>query len=407
MTAHTRQRLRLGLPLTATLAALILVSCTDEPPTEPTSTVEEAATLSASATAAPLSFYQMSGGDIHTCGVTADNRLYCWGNNNRGQLGDGTTIERHTPVPVAPELRFRHVSAGIWYTCAVTTGYQAYCWGYNGWGNLGDGTDTERLTPVPVAGGRQFRLVETYEFHTCAVTLADNRAYCWGFGGDGALGDGSTTSSRVPVAVAGTLRFHQVSVGRWHTCGVATDNQAYCWGNNQRGQLGDRTEVDNRTRPTLVADGHRFRQLDAGFEHNCAVRTDKRAFCWGNGRDGQIGNGKAYLSFWPRAVAGGLSFDRVTAALQHSCGETTLNRAYCWGLNGTDGRLGDGTTERRLSPVAVAGGHFFSQLSAGSLHTCGKTDAGKGYCWGFNDYGQIGDGTTSGRRTPTPVAGAS
>ena len=404
MTDHTRQ-MRLSLPFMGAFAVLMLVSCTDDPsPTEPASAVEEEATLSNSAAAAPLSFYQVSGGNIHTCGLTTDNRLYCWGNNGSGQLGDGTTIERHTPVPVAPELRFLQVSAGAQSTCAVTTGYQAYCWGYNGWGNLGDGTVTRRLTPVPVAGGRQFRLVETDEPHGCAVTLADNRVYCWGFNGEGALGDGTTTSSRVPVAVAGTLRFRQVSTGRWHTCGVTTDDRAYCWGYNQRGQLGDRSEVDHRTSPTLVADGHRFRQLDAGFEHNCAVTTDKRAFCWGNGRDGQIGNGKAYLSFWPRAVAGGLSFDRVSAGLFHTCGETTGNRAYCWGSN-TRGQLGDGATERRLTPVAVAGGHFFSQLSAGGIHTCGRTDAGKGYCWGYNGYGELGDGTTTNRSTPTPVAG--
>jgi alpha-tubulin suppressor-like RCC1 family protein len=284
--------------------------------------------------------------------------------------------------------------------------YQAYCWGYNGWGNLGDGTSYQRSTPTPVAGGLQFRMVEPYEAHTCGVTLTDNRAYCWGFNGDGALGNGSTTSSPVPVAVAGTLRFSQVSTGRWHSCGIATDSRAYCWGQNEKGQLGDRTEVPERTTPTPVADGHQFIQLDAGSEHNCAVRSDKKAFCWGNGRDGQFGNGQVYLSFWPRAVSGGLSFERVNVGRHHSCGETTTNRAYCWGRN-TDGQLGDGTTSQRLTPVAVAGGLFFSQLSAGGMNSCGRTDTGQGYCWGDNVSGAVGDGTTTDRSKPTPVAGAS
>jgi alpha-tubulin suppressor-like RCC1 family protein len=199
-----------------------------------------------------------------------------------------------------------------------------------------------------------------------------------------------------------------VTAGGAHTCGVTTDNRAFCWGNNRDAQIGDRAEyARRRVRPTLVADGHAFRQLDAGRNHTCGVTTDRRAWCWGNGRYGQFGNGKAYLSFWPRAVAGGLFFDRVTAGAAHSCGETTLNRAYCWGSN-VWGQLGDGSggafLSQRLTPVAVSGGLFFSQVSAGDLLTCGRTDAGVAYCWGRNVPGGIGDGTTETRLAPVPVA---
>ncbi len=386
------------------LALLVGVSCKDDP--MPTAPDNLNAAPELAATAAELSFYQISSGIVHSCGVTADSRLYCWGGNYTGQVGDGTTTHRTTPVPIAPELRFRIVSTGYASTCAITTEYQTYCWGYNGHGQLGDGTYTTRSSPTLVAGGLQFRLVDIYENHTCAVALADNRAYCWGFNGYGALGDGTITGTRpTPAPVTGALRFHQVSIGRYHSCGVATDNRAYCWGYNEKGQLGDRTEVEYRNRPTAVADGHFFRQLDAGYEHTCGVRTDKRAFCWGNGRNGQIGNGQAYLSFWPRPVSGGLLFDRVTSNDRHTCGETTGNRGYCWGHNQT-GQLGDGTTQQRLTPVAVSGGLFFSQMSAGG-HTCARTETGKGYCWGPNTTGELGDGTTEHRFTPTPVVGPS
>jgi alpha-tubulin suppressor-like RCC1 family protein len=146
--------------------------------------------------------------------------------------------------------------------------------------------------------------------------------------------------------------------------------------------------------------------VDTGGGHTCAVTTDNRAFCWGNGRQGAVGNGKAYLSFWPKAVAGGLSFERVTTGASHTCGETTDNRAYCWGYNVENGAVGDGTTTMRLTPVAVAGGHFFRQVSAGASHTCGRTAASVAYCWGGNLYGQLGDGTTASSSTPVPVAGS-
>jgi alpha-tubulin suppressor-like RCC1 family protein len=381
-----------------------------ESPTEP-----ETAPLLASTSTAALAFSQVSGGTRHTCGLTLDQRLYCWG---IGYLGDGTNNWSPTPVAVATTLRFRQVSAAWFHTCAVTTDYRAYCWGNNQDGSLGDGTQTDRLKPVPVAGGLRFRQIDGGEVHTCAVTYPDNRAYCWGYGGDGELGIGTPRSAwqLTPAAVAGGLQFRQVSAGGGrspdppgaHSCGVTISNEAYCWGDNRVGQLGigGTTGGYNMT-PTRVAGAHPFHQIEAGVDYTCAVTTDNRAFCWGNGRQGQIGDGKTYLRFSPSAVAGGHSFERVTTGLFHTCAETTLNRAYCWGLNRGDatGALGDGTTTQRLTPVAVAGGIFFSQVSAGYSHTCGRADAGVAYCWGTNSSGQLGDGTTTTRLRPVRVVG--
>jgi len=367
---------------------------------------EAAPPLTASATHA-LAFYQVSGGDRHTCGVTTDNRAYCWGFAAFGQLGDGTTTQRLTPVAVAGTLRFRHVSAGGLHTCGVTTDYQAYCWGLGGDGSLGDGTGTNRSSPVRVAGGRRFRLVEAGDAHTCGVSYPDNLAYCWGVNDRGALGDGTITRRLAPVAVSGGLRFRQVAAGLTHTCGVTTTDRAFCWGSDSVGQVGDSTTAAYRLTPTRVATTRRFRQVDAGAGFSCGVTTSDKAFCWGSGRSGQIGDGKTFLRLWPRAVAGGLSFSRVTTGYSHTCGEATDNRVFCWGLNST-GELGDGTTTQRLKPVLVGGGRRFSQVSAGGTefgsHTCGRTPAAVAYCWGWNGFAQLGDGTKSNRLRPVRVA---
>jgi alpha-tubulin suppressor-like RCC1 family protein len=226
------------------------------------------------------------------------------------------------------------------------------------------------------------------------VTYPDPaRVYCWGAGGQGQLGNGSTADHSTPVAVSGSVTMWQVSVGYFHSCAVNTSNIAYCWGSNRSGQLGDSSSAVTRSTPSRVAGAHAFRTLDAGDYHTCAVTTGKRAYCWGNGKGGQLGNGKMYLSFWPRAVSGGLSFERVSASLYQSCGETTANRPYCWG-----GR-------NRLTPVAVPGNFFFVQMSAGGSHACGKTSASVAYCWGENSSGQLGDGTTTYSSTPVRVAG--
>jgi alpha-tubulin suppressor-like RCC1 family protein len=398
-------------PSTAILVVALLggmVGCREDAgsPSEPTPPGPRAAVTALAAVA----YRQVSAGGFHTCGVTADGRTFCWGNNSAGQLGGGTSGgSRLIPTPIAGSLVFRQISAGTVHTCGVATNDRAYCWGANESGQLGDGTTTDRVMPRVVAGTRLFRQVEAGARHTCGVTT-DNLAFCWGDNEYGQLGDGTTTRRLVPRAVAGGHQFKQVAAGSdfWsHTCGVTTDDRAFCWGSNSYGQLGDSTEVELRLKPRRVAGRLRVRQVDAGGVHSCAVTTDGRAFCWGNGRGGAIGNGKQYLSFWPRAVAGGLSFIRVSLGRGHSCGVTTSDRGYCWGSNAY-GELGDGTAPySKLRPVAVAGGLSFSRLAAGDAHTCGKDPAGKAYCWGANPDGRVGDGTSSqiaNRLTPVPVA---
>lgn len=400
---HARFRFVPTLPLAFLLVAL---GCREDAssPTAP----EPPAALATAATTV-LAIYQLSTGDAHTCGVTTDNRAYCWGVNDYGSLGDGTTSERHTPVAVVGGLPFRQISAGANHTCGVTTDFRAFCWGSNVAGQLGDGTTSDRLKPVRVAGGKLFRTVAAGFLHSCGVSYPDNRAFCWGRNGSGQLGDGTMASHLTPVAVVGARQFRQVTVGYFHSCGVTTANWAYCWGGSQFGQVGDSTGGWIRVKPVKVAGTRQYRQIDGGGYSTCAVTaTDNRAYCWGRNDAGQVGDGTlSSQRRWPKAVAGGLSIRRVTAGSSPSwgntCGETTGSRAYCWGLNST-GAVGDGTTTQRLTPVPVAGGLYFSQVSAGGLYACGKTSAGVAYCWGSNGHGQLGDGTTLNRSTPVAVA---
>jgi len=401
----------------ASVVLLATLACHDDPES-PTGPVQPSGPEASAAAAGALSFYQVSGGDGHTCGVTTDSLAYCWGYNESGQLGTGTVGGPEScagavgpfacstrPVAVVGGHRFRAVSAGGHNTCGITGDFRLYCWGAGS--QVGDGTSTDRPRPVAIGGSIRFRGVDVGDFHTCGLSQADNRAYCWGLNPFGELGDGTLESRLSPVAVRLGLRFHQLSVGQWHSCGATTSGPAYCWGRNREGQLGDSTNVRQRTRPSRVVGPTDFRQIDAGGDHTCAVTTAHTAWCWGDGRDGEIGNGRAYLSFWPRAVAGGLSFGRVSAGHFFSCGETTTNRVYCWGSNSL-GELGDGTGIDRLRPVQVAGGLFFSQMNAGDWHACARTPSGAAYCWGYGFFGALGNGSSgfgSNALAPTAVLG--
>lgn len=369
-----------------------------------------------------LAFQHLRAGGSHTCGVTTEFQTYCWGSNTAGELGVGTYDGPETcidewscstrPVAVVGGLRFRSVTVGAYYSCGVTKDDRAYCWGENSYGQLGNGTLQLRAVPTAVAGGIRFRQVEPGDGHTCGVSTAD-QAYCWGANYQGQLGDGTRINRSTPVRVAGGRAFGQVSAGGDHTCGLTISNRAFCWGSNQYGQIGDSTTVARRLRPSQVAGTRQFRQLVAGTYHTCGATTDNRIYCWGDGQFGQIGDGTTKVRFWPRRVAGTLSFARVTAARFHSCAETSLKRVYCWGAN-LSGQLGIGTDtgpqicngwDCSTRPVAVTGGLYFVQVSAGSgNHTCGRTAQGVGYCWGSNDDGEVGNGRSLGVGTPVPTA---
>ena len=209
-----------------------------------------------------LVFAGVSGGGNHTCSITTSAAAYCWGRNFSGQLGDGSTRDATTPVPVSGGLAFQSIDAGAFHTCGLTATSEAYCWGLNFFGQLGDDNSPNNSdTPVLVQGGLTFATVSAGGVHnsntgTCGLTTS-GEAYCWGDNRYGQLGDGAGGSagdlSPIPVGVTGGLTFQSVNVGGNHVCGLATTAVAYCWGRNFSGQLGDGNMGINRNMPVRVS----------------------------------------------------------------------------------------------------------------------------------------------------------
>jgi len=198
-----------------------------------------------------LRFASVSAGSRHACGVTMEGAAWCWGANLTGQLGVApSATPSYVPVAVDGGLRFRSVSAGYDYTCGVTTTDEAYCWGVNQYGQLGDGSTTTASRPVRV-GTLMASSIVTGMSHTCALAT-DGRVFCWGRNAYGELGDGTRTPRRTPAPVAGGTRFVSVSVAMPRTCALGTDGQGYCWGANPFGAHGDGT-TEARLVPTKVA----------------------------------------------------------------------------------------------------------------------------------------------------------
>jgi uncharacterized protein YjdB len=322
-------------------------------------------------------------GDFHGCFLTVAGKIFCWGTNANGEMGvGGGILNSLNPVAVSPGVTFKALSMGASHSCAISENNTLYCWGDNGQGQVGTGLFSPPVfTPNAVIGNRGFTEVAAGRYHTCGVTTsseiycwgnwniatptnvqtptqlhgitagnyttcgldASGKAYCWArnatFDGFGA-----------PVVVDTDVRFTMLSAGTTFTCGLATDKGIYCWGFIP-------WPVESKPTPIKISGDMQFTSVAAGAAHLCGIGIDGKAYCQGYGGLGELGNSvqqsNAVLSFGP--VSPGVSnvsaFESLALGRNTSCGITPTHTPFCWG-NG--GLIGIGTTSNQFSPVILA-----------------------------------------------------
>jgi alpha-tubulin suppressor-like RCC1 family protein len=391
-----------------------------------------------------MRFRDVYAGNYYACGIGTNDRAYCWGFGQDGQLGNGASANTNAPqlaVSAGDPLSvvsptFREVSGGPTHQCGVAVARNVWCWGFSPDDRaLGGAAGAAPVITQPNELTNT-RLVASGNVHSCALSMS-GVLRCYGVDDRGQVGGGNIDSlGGASKGVSG------VAVGLSHTCAIPrlasgdlnnlpgvprASQQIHCWGANERGQLGDGGTIDQDDPvpvvwPTLSTPvvGWDSTSIVAGAAHTCALEagaatSDRRAFCWGSNSFGQLGfsadSVTAGIAFSvPRQVAG--SFVRLYAGEFHTCGVTSSGDGFCWGRNDR-GQVAPGSNDPVVAtPRQVAGGirafalgELFSCYISGPVFGGGTTSApGTIACWGDNEYGQLGRGVFSTNGLPQTIA---
>ena len=364
---------------------------------------------------------RISLGDSSSCVAAEDGSAYCWGANGSGQLGSAggqsaapREVDRSGVLKGTTIVR---VSVGAEHACALDDEGRAYCWGSNDRGQLGTAQDVGSSdVPVEVSrqgvlAGKDLVLIGAAADSTCALDDV-GRLYCWGANDSGQFGNGTTTASPLPVSVdtTGALAgraIRRFAVGEDHTCAIDVRGVGYCWGANDRGQLGNGT-----TQPSLVpvpvapppgAAGYGYTSISVGAATSCGWGGDGSVTCWGQGGAGQLGTGSLLDASSPQWVAFSDDLDAGPIATLNVGGSSVCavgadGRAFCWGANSV-GQLGDDSRDDSPVPVEVVSREGqpalpdFDRIAASDGSSCAVARDGAAWCWGTNADGRLGAGT--------------
>ncbi len=334
------------------------------------------------------SWVSITSGDGHSVAIRSDSTLWAWGNNYQGQLGDGTTVSKSSPVQISSSS-WTAVFAGKTHTLGIDKNYSLYAWGSNYYGQLGDIGVVDRSLPTLISQTTSFIQISAGENYSLAID-SSYRLYAWGSNYDGQLGLFDTILRSSPVQISGS--FISISAGEFHSMALDSTSKLYTWGRNDISQLGDSTTI-SRSSPVQIGTNS-WSIISAGGSHSLAINTSNKLFTWGDNQYGQLGKYSTYSSlYWSQVVTG----DDHILAVRYD------GKLFALGLN-SSGQLGDNTTINRSSPVQI-GNSFWSSISAGNIHSTGITVDGLLYVWGNNSNSELGTLNLISYSSPVQITG--
>jgi alpha-tubulin suppressor-like RCC1 family protein len=340
------------------------------------------------------------------CAVLESGVVRCVGYNMDGGLGDGTTIDSFAPVTVLGITEAQRVLVGGGHVCAVVADGNVWCWGNGDNGQIGNGLITAaQTTPVLISGLRGVQTFWIGILNSCARGT-NNATLCWGLDDRGQLGDRMNMNITRPTSVAAFTGVQELALNKLHTCGRWPDSSVRCLAQNDYGQLGDGTAMALpmiRWDPVVVPGMTGATQLALGYYHTCAIMPDRTVRCWGLNNHGQLGDGSLINRPSPTAVTGLSDVAQIVAGAFYTCARTTMGAVYCWG-DGSGFQLGNGDTNDRPRATLVPGLTGTVRIVSGEHNVCVGMMDQTVRCWGSNEHGQLGSRSASVGALPISVS---
>jgi alpha-tubulin suppressor-like RCC1 family protein len=315
--------------------------------------------------------------------ITADNKLYSWGANNYGQIGNGLTVNASVPTQeITGGTTWKQVACGFGFTAAIKTDGTLWAWGSNANGQLGDNTVVPKSSPVQTMAGGAWKQVACGQAHMAAIKT-DGTLWLWGYNGSGCLGDNTVVSKSSAVqTITGGTTWKQVSCSGTYTAAVKTDGTLWLWGPNFTGNLGTNTTVGTSSPVQTITGGTTWKQVSCNSGNGyyfdirgstAAVKTDGTLWMWGSNAYGQLGDNTIITRSSPvQTVSGGTNWHKVSNGSSTTAAIKQDGTLWMWGDNNlfifqtqAIGMLGDDTTVDKSSPVQTFGGKKWSQVTCG------------------------------------------
>jgi alpha-tubulin suppressor-like RCC1 family protein len=354
------------------------------------------------------------GGGNFNMALQRNGKLWAWGSNQSGQVGDNSLIAKCTPTAIAGAAKtFCEISTGganaaAAHALAIDKYGRVWAWGANTTGQIGDNSTVSKLTPVSVLGSaKTFCRIDSGNVHSLAI---DKNGRVWSWGGNvfgrfpgGQLGDGTINSRLTPVSVIGQVKtFCRIAAGDAFSLAIDKNGKPWAWGFARGGKLGDNLSGDKCT-PVAVCTDKTFCLISA-YPHSLAIDKNGQAWAWGVNLYGQLGDNSTISKNIPVSVAGlPKTFCQISAGSNHSLAIDKNGKIWAWG-NNTCGELGDGTTNSKITPVAVIGQpRTFCKINSGLFLSLAIDKHGGAWAWGFNDNGELGIGSTISSLTPVRI----
>lgn len=346
-------------------------------------------------------------GRHQSAGLAGSGTLWTWGNNNVGQLGDGTTSLRSSPVSISDGWSQISASFNSDNMAGIKTDGSLWTWGNNDSGQLGTNDLSSRITPTQIASGNTWLQVSCGDFRTHALR-SDRTLWGCGYNNNGQIGDGTTTGKSSLVQVSGRFKNVQsLATAHDFAAAIKTDGTLWTWGSNNVGQLATNNTTSRSSPGTTIGAGTTWSTLGfigGGTTTNCAaIKSDGTLWTWGSNDYGQLADGTTFNRSSPVSVSG-TTWSSVYVGKTNMLGIKTDGTLWSWGA-GNNGAIGDGTTNDRTSPVQVAGGGTTWTTAACGYRSSLAIKGGVLWAWGYNIQGQLGTGNTSSYSSPVSIAG--